>query len=89
MLQDHTAQHSVNAAALVVPIISHALSWPERFTVLLTLLGILWYLIQICDWVVKKCRIFIQIRRSSRRVAQPILADHQFERDCDDPTSHP
>lgn len=84
MMQEPTAQHTVNAAALVVPLVSSALSWPEVLTIILTCLGILWYLIQMGDWAVKKCKIFIMIRQSSRRVAKPILEDHEIERKCDD-----
>ncbi len=82
-MQDPAAQHSINAAALVVPVISHLLSWPERLTIVLTCMGILWYTIQICEWAHKKYRIYVMLKQSSRRVALPILEDHQFEREHD------
>ena len=68
-MQQPPPNHVVDAAAIVVPVAAVVTKSPYPFTTVLTILGIIWYCIQIGTWLHRR---YVQIRQtneSSNRVA--------------------
>lgn len=77
------SQHVTNAAAISLPAMSWALSLPETVTMVVGILGAIYYLMLMFDWIMKKIKTYQQIKQSSRRIAAPILEDHDVARALD------
>lgn len=67
--------HAVNAGVVTLTASSFWAHAPEVVTLTLGLLGIVWYCMQIADWLQRKFRIARQLQQSGARVATPILEE--------------
>src|SRR4051812_3485359 len=53
-MSNPASQHVINAVAVAAPVVAKAMDLPTAITVVLGLLGIVWYAIQIGEWVRRK-----------------------------------
>jgi hypothetical protein len=56
IFQDPVVHHGINAAAVLIPTVSFLLQAPPYLTVLLSLLGIVWYTILIAEKLISWLR---------------------------------
>lgn len=77
--EDAIAHHAANAAAVVFPVASVVLHLPEIVTVVVGILGIVWYAILIGEKIAGWRAQFLQIQASSRAVAER-LKDEQTQK---------
>ena len=68
--EDVLAHHAANAAAVAFPVASVVLHLPEIVTVVVGILGIVWYGILIGEKIMGWVKQMKQIRASSRNVAE-------------------
>lgn len=74
MTSNPSVTHAVNTGVVAITASSWWANAPQTVTVTLGLLGIVWYVIQIVEWVSKKIIAYTQIEQSSRRVVAVIKA---------------
>lgn len=68
-IDDALAHHAANAAAVVIPVASVTFHLPEVITVLVGILGIIWYAILIGEKIARWRAQWKQTRQSTGRVA--------------------
>lgn len=85
-----TPQHIANAAVIAAPAVSWQLSLPETVTVAVGVLGGIYYLMLMYDWISKKVRTWKQIVASARSVGQRLKDEEDAVRAAgtDTPPGH-
>lgn len=73
---DAAAHHAANAAAVAIPVGSVIFRLPEIVTLVVGVLGIIWYAILIAEKMTKWWQQLKQIRQSAHRVAVKDLKEH-------------